>query len=167
MTHLYKKLLNQMGQKIIIYEEMINLLQKEWDCIIDYSLEDMKKILKKKENLALKIQVLEEKRVKVVTEISEKLQIGPENLTLRKILKAYKHPLNSRLFALRETLLEQINAILDQSKQIKRLVDSSSLSIKKSLVFLHRTQDSSVAPYRANGQMGEGKSECRMLSEEV
>ena len=156
-----------MGQKIAIYKELIDLLQKEWDCIVEYSLEDMQVILKNKEILTLKIEVLEENRVKVITRIAEKLEISSENLTLRNILKVHDHPLNSKLSAHRKTLLGQINTIRDYTKRTRALVDRSSLSIKKSLVFLHRAQDLAVAPYGADGQMGKGKTDCQFLSAEV
>lgn len=167
MTHLYRALLNQMGQKIAIYRELIDILKREWDCIVAYSLEDLQAILKGKEMLTLKLQVLEENRIKVITEIGKKLNINSENLTLKNILKAHNHSLNPKLAAHRKVLLEQIDTLKEYTLKTQGLVDRSSLSIKKSIVFLHRSLDKAAAPYGADGQMGVGKSECHMLNAEV
>ncbi|MFQ5672645.1 MAG: flagellar protein FlgN [Nitrospinales bacterium] len=167
MTRLYKLLVSQMRQKIALYNELIPLFQEEWDSIVDYSLDEVRAVLKKKEILALKMQMLEENRLKVVAEIANHLGVDPENLTLRDIIKVCGRPLSTQLTAQRETLLSQISAIFDYSEKNKHLVNRSSLSIKKSLVFLHRTQDSAEAAYGADGHRGEGKALCRMLSTEV
>lgn len=167
MNKLYRALLNQMGQKIAIYKELIELLHVEWDSIVDYSLQGTQAILNKKEMLTLKMQVLEENRMKVVAAIAEKLEVAPESLTLKKLLAMQDHPLNLKLGAHRETLLTLIDTINEYHSKTKRLVDHSSLSIKKSLVFLHRTQDRAEAPYVANGRMSEGKTPSRMLSQEI
>jgi len=167
MTRLYKTLVNQMSQKITLYRELLRLLQDEWDSIVDYSLDEVNRVLQKKEILTLKLRVLEKNRLKLIAEIAKNLDVDRENLTLRHLLEIHDHPLNAKLAAQRETLLSQIDAILDHSEKNKGLVDRSSLSIKKSLVFLHRTQDSAEAAYGANGHKGEGKTLCRMLSTEV
>jgi flagellar biosynthesis/type III secretory pathway chaperone len=159
--------MKQMGQKILIYGELIKLLRKEWDSISKYSYEDIQEILNKKETLVLKMQVLEENRTEVVKAIGKKLGMPFEELTLKKLIASIDHPLTTKLGKYRETLLEQINTISELNEVNKGLVDTSSLSIKKSLAFIHKAQSDAEASYHADGQMNEGKSNSRMLSLET
>ena len=167
MTKLYKTLLKQMGQKIAIYEELIDLLRKEWDSVSEYSLMGVQEILNKKETLVLKMQVLEENRLQVVRAIAKKLEVPFEGLTLKKILSLQPHPLNEKLNLYRKKLLKQISLIAELTEKTKRIVDHSSMSIKKSLSFLHLTQEKCEAGYQAKGQVNQGRMQSRMLSAEA
>ncbi len=156
-----------MGQKIAIYNELIDLLKNEWDSVSGYSLMGVQEILNKKETLVLKMQVLEENRIEVVRAIAKKLDVPYEGLTLKKMLALSPHPLGDKLNLYRKKLLKQIDVIAKLTEKTKRIVDHSSMSIKKSLSFLHRTQEKSEAGYQAKGQLQEGKMQSRMLSAEV
>ena len=167
MTKLYKTLLNQMEQKIAIYDELIELLRNEWDSVSEYSLMGVQEVLNKKETLVLKMHVLEENRLEVVRAIAKKLNVSYETLTLKNILALSPHPLSDKLNLCRNKLLNQIDLIARLTDKTKRIVDHSSMSIKKSLSFLHKTQEKSEAGYQAKGQIKEGKIQSRMLSAEV
>lgn len=167
MTKLYKTLLNQMGQKIAIYNELIELLRNEWDSVSGYSLMGVQEVLNKKETLVLKMQVLEENRMEVVRAIAKILDVPYEGLTLKKMIALKPHPLNDKLNLYRKKLLKQIDLIAELTEKTKRIVNHSSMSIKKSLSFLHKTQEKSEAGYQAKGQIQEGKMQSRMLSAEV
>ncbi|MFQ5716214.1 MAG: flagellar protein FlgN [Nitrospinales bacterium] len=167
MTRLYKTLLGQMNRKIAIYRELIDVLRTEWDAVVSYSLKRTQEALGQKEILALKMQALEEERMKVVAEIAEKLETESEGLTLKKIVAMRDHPLNAKLMDRRETLLGLIDAIHELNEKNKHIVDRSSLSIKKSLAFLHRSQERAEADYHADGRIMETKRmQSRMLSAE-
>ena len=164
MTGFYFTLTSQMGQKIIIYGELIRLLRKEWDSIAKYSYEDIQEILNKKETLVLKMQVLEENRTEVVNAIAKKLGIPSEQLTLKKLIASIDHPVKFKLMKYRDTLLEQIKTIAELNEVNRGLVDTSSLSIKKSLAFIHTAQSDAEAGYHADGQKNGSKTSSRMLS---
>ena len=167
MTKLYKTLLKQMVQQSAIYDELIDLLRKEWDSVSEYSLLDVQEILNKKETLVLKMQVLEENRLQVVGAIAKKHEVSFEGLTLKKILSLQPHPLNQKLSLYREKLLKQISLIAVLTEKTKRIVDHSSMSIKKSLSFLHLTQEKYEIGYQAKGQVNKGRMQSRLLSTEA
>ena len=167
MTSLYRSLLKQLSEKIAIYQELIGLLRTEWKCVADYSLGGLQEIANKKETLVLKMQTLEENRTKLVNAIAAKLGIDQEELTLQKLIDLPDTPLKPQLSAHRSTLLKQIETIHDLNEKARNMVDYSSLSIKKSLVFLHTTQQRAEAPYKQNGHMLEGRMQSRMLSTEA
>jgi flagellar biosynthesis/type III secretory pathway chaperone len=159
--------MSQMSQKITIYGELIKLLRKEWESISNYSYEAIQEILNKKETLVLKIQVLEENRAEVVDVIAKKLGMLPEELTLKKLIVLIDHPVKAKLMKYRITLLEQIKTIAELNEINQGLVDTSSLSIKKSLAFIHKTQSDAEAGYHGDGQMNGNKTSSCMLSLEA
>ena len=167
MIGLYRTLLNQLGQKALIYDELIKLLEEEWEGISEYSYDKVQAALNKKETLVLKMQVLEENRLQVVEALAKRLGLSMQDLTLKKLIASIDHPVRAKLMGKRKILLGQIKKIAFLNEQNQGLVDASSLSIKKSLAFLHKTQDVSEAAYHADGSLNESKSEVRMLSMEA
>ena len=113
------------------------------------------------------MQVLEENRLKVVETLAKNLDLDLHNLTLKNLIASIDHPVRTKLMAKRKTLLSKIKKISFLSQKNQGLVDASSLSIKKSLAFLHKTQDIAEAAYHADGSLNERQSEVRMLSMEA
>ena len=167
MIGLYRTLLSQLGQKVLIYDELIKLLQEEWEGISWYSFEKVQAALNKKETLVLKMQLLEENRMEIVEVLAKHLGLSVQSLTLKKLIGSIDHPIRVKLNEKRKILLSQIKKIAYLNEKNQGLVDASSLSIKKSLAFLHKTQDFAEAPYHSDGNLKEGKSEVRMLSMEA
>ena len=60
-----------------------------------------------------------------------------------------------------------INFTDNAVNKVKELIDQSSLSLKKSLAFIHSTDEKANSPYSANGQVMEGRVEGRMVSMDV
>lgn len=164
MSQHYQNLLNQLGQKIEIYQELADLLKKEWDCIAEYSLEELQEILVRKEHLLLQSQMVEENRNKIIGQLADELKIPQEELTLSKLIAARKYPLAQKLEDSRDRLLELISLIGDLSLKNKNLIEHSSLSLKKSLAFIHCVAEESLTSYHQNGRRGGNKMEGRMLN---
>ena len=167
MSQHYQNLLNQLGQKIEIYQELADLLMKEWDCIAEYSLEELQEILVRKEHLLFQSKIVEENRNKIIGLLAEELEIPQEKLTLSKLTAARDHHLNQKLEGHRDRLLELIALISDLSVKNKNLIERSSLSLKKSLAFIHCVAEESLASYHQNGRRGGNKMEGRMLNTEA
>ena len=164
MIALFKTLFNQMGQKIMIYDELIQLLQKEWESVSNYSYDDIQEIMNKKETLVLKMQVLEENRNEVVQTLADKLELRVEEATLKKLITFCPAPVKKKLTAFRQRLLLQIETIADLNLKNQGLLDASSMSIKKSLVFLHMSQDTAESSYQGGGRIALGKGQSKMLN---
>lgn len=167
MNQHYQNLLNQLEQKIEIYQELAGLLKKEWDCISEYSLEELQEILVRKEQLLLKSQMVEENRNRTVSLLGERLEIAQDDLTLSTLIAARSHPLNPLLEKRRDRLLELIALISELSFKNKNLIEHSSLSLKKSLAFIHCVVEESLASYHPDGRRGGDKMEGRMLNTEA
>ncbi|KMP10834.1 hypothetical protein UR09_03370 [Candidatus Nitromaritima sp. SCGC AAA799-A02] len=164
MSALLKRLLGLMEKKTAIYQKFIFLLQEEWNCIAGYSIEALENLLHKKNDLVNQMQVLESERTRVMKKVATGLKVSPSGLTLKNLLHIQKSPLNPRLARSRKNLLSQIQSINNLNRSIRDLMDRSSLSFRKSLVYLHSQGETALSPYHANGQMEKAKIHSRMVS---
>lgn len=167
MNRLYKNLVNLLDQKIALYREFISVLRKEWKIVTEYSLERLEEIIKKKETLIFKLQALEESRVAVIRSLAESIGASPGDLTLKKLISARRDPLNPKLAESRKRLMEQIEIIRELNERNAVLIDRSSLSLEKSLAFIHRADEESMALYYANGRMRGSRMQSRILNADV
>lgn len=151
-------------KKIDLYDKFIILLQEQWNAIADYSLGSLEAILIKKEKLVDRMQVLEKERLGLMGKIERSLESSPAPLTLKKIVQTTSDPIRTQLGKGRETLLSRIAAINELHERLKDLMDHSSLSLKKSLAFVHSKDEEASSPYHPNGKLVEGNMQGRMLS---
>jgi hypothetical protein len=167
MDKLYKNLEDLLKQKIKLYESFISLFQEEWTCVSKYSYDSLQEVIAKKENKVIEMQTLENTRIYLMIKIEEKLQVPQSSLTLKKIIQIKDIPNRINLTKCRKKLLFQIKKINEWSNKVKGLIDQSSLSLKKSLAYIHSAENRAASPYMANGQMMEGRAEGRMVSVDV
>ncbi len=167
MNGLLKNLQSLMEKKIALYEKFIRVLQSEWDHVVGYKLGPMQETLQDKAELVERLQRLEKERSQLMHKIAVQLEVSPSKLTLRKLLQTRKSPFNEGLTRCRGKLLSLITKINQLMDRTKRLMDHSSLSLKKSLAFVHSAVEAVVAPYHSNGRVLEGKLQGKMLSMDV
>jgi hypothetical protein len=163
MGHLLRELNAVLLKQIRLYDRFIALLKKQWTCTTDYSLDPLLEINAEKEIMVDEIQRLENKRSLLMLSIERQSGLAP-GLTLKKLIQSQQDPINASLSKNRKKLLEQIALVNQLHERVRKLTDFSSLSIKKSMAFIHSTGDQVVSPYKANGRVGEGKILSRMLS---
>jgi flagellar biosynthesis/type III secretory pathway chaperone len=167
MNRLYKNLEDLLKQKIKLYENFIQLLKDEWSCVSKYSYDSLQEIIAKKEDQVMQMQALENSRSCLMKKIAEKLQVRQSSLTLKKLIQIRDNPYKNNLAQHREKLLFQIKEINKWSEKAKSLMDHSSLSLKKSLAYIHSADEKAYSPYLANGRVKEGRVEGRMVSMDV
>lgn len=164
MNRLYKNLLNLLLQKIRLYNEFIDLLRKEWDAVAGYSLENFTDIMNKKETLILKSEALEENRNRVMEALAKGLGLPAGDFTLNKLISSRQDPCNPKLAECRRRLLKQIETIRELNEKNKLLINHSSLSLKKSMAFIHRCDEESRSSYYSNGRLQEARMQSRLLN---
>jgi len=156
-----------MEKKTILYKKFILLLQEEWNCVAEYSIEALESIIQKKNDLVNQLQTLEIERTRIMKKVAHGLKIPHGNLTMKNLLKIQKSSINPRLAESRKNLLAQIQVVNNLNGSVRNLMEQSSLSFRKSLVHLHSVGATASSPYHANGQIEKGKIYSRMLSVDV
>ena len=167
MNRLYKNLEDLLKQKIKLYEKFISLLKEEWVCVSKYSYDSLQEVITKKEDQVMQMQALENSRSCLMRKIAERLQVRQSSLTLKKLIQVKDNPYKNNLAKYRKKLLFQIKQISEWSEKAKNLMDNSSLSLKKSLAYIHSAEEKTTSPYTANGRMMEERVEGRMVSVDV
>ena len=167
MGLLLKRLLNIMEKKTMLYKKFISLLQEEWNCIAEYSIETLQSVICKKDDLVNQLQVLESESTQLMKKVAHGLKISHGGLTMKNLLKIQKSPINPKLAQSRKNLLTQIQLVNNLNCSVRDLMDQSSSSFRKSLVHLHSVGATDSSPYHANGQIEKAKIYSRMLSVDV
>ena len=164
MGRLLRELNSLIESEIALYNKFIILLKQQWDCISNYSLDSLQAIIEKKEIMVRQMQQLEKQRSGLMEKIARLRGVPETDLTLKKIIQTTVNPIRVKLGKSRETLLSQIATINELHEGIKGLMDHSSLSLKKSLAFVHSKNEEANAPYHPDGKLGETSLQGRMLN---
>ncbi|GJL78857.1 MAG: hypothetical protein NPINA01_18460 [Nitrospinaceae bacterium] len=162
-----RKLHALIEKKIALYDQFILLLQEQWVSISEYSLDSLQVIIAQKEKLVGQMQTLEKERSALMATMEGHLGAAPGALTLKQIIQTTSDPIRTQLVKGREALLSRITAINELHERLKGLMDHSSLSLKKSLAFVHSKGEEASSPYHPNGKLEEGNMQGRMLSLDV
>jgi len=164
MGRLLRELNGLIESEINLYSEFILMLREQWDCITSYSLDSLQEVVEKKEIMVQEMQQLEKQRTGLMVKIARLRGVPEADLTLKKVIQTTVNPIRVKLGKSRETLLSQITTINELHEGIRNLMDHSSLSIKKSLAFVHSKSEEANAPYHPNGKLKEGNLQGRMLN---
>ena len=164
MKKLYKNLQDLLEQKIKLYENFVHLLNEEWKCISQYSFDELQTIIVKKNDQVIQMQALENSRSSLMEKIAGSLNMNPSSLTLKKLIQLKDNPYRINLFNSRKNLLSNIQKINTLTRKIKTLINHSSLTLKKSIAFIHSEDEKANSPYKANGQIIEEKFQSKMVS---
>ena len=164
MGKLLRELHGLILSEIDIYDKFIVLLKEQWDAISSYSLDSLEDILVKKEIMVKRMQELEKKRSAMMEKIARLRGVPETDLTHKKIVQTTVNPIRVQLSRSRETLLTQIATINKLHEEIKGLMDHSSLSLKKSMAFVHSKNEEASAPYHPDGKLQDANLQGRMLN---
>jgi hypothetical protein len=167
MNRLYKNLEDLLKQKIKFYESFISILKEEWTCVSKYSYDSLQEVIAKKENKVIQMKEMENNLLYLMLKIAEKLKVQQSSLTLKRIIQIKNNPNKNNLAKCRNILLFQIKQISELTEMTKSLMNHSALSLKKSLAYIHSTDEKAQSPYLANGKVMEGRVEGRMLSMDI
>ena len=110
---LLNKFLNLLESEEDLCDLLLLTLQKETMAVVDSDLEALNGTNKEKESLVLKIRILEEQRVQILSKVSEHIGCTHRDLTLDNLSELLDEPFsarlkgyNSRFSALMQTVCE-------------------------------------------------------------
>ena len=166
MELLLNDLLGLLEGEIGLYASMLLALQKEKKAIVDSNHEELNETSREKENLFLKIRILEEQRLSVLEKLARNLGQPAQDLTLNKLSQLVQEPQSTQLVDYHSTFLSLAQSIQEINLSNKALLTHSLDLVNGSLSLLSDLLSSSPVYYRT-GKMEVGDQSGRLLSGKI
>jgi flagellar biosynthesis/type III secretory pathway chaperone len=166
MELLLNDLLGLLEGEIGLYASMLLALQKEKKAIVDSNHEGLNETSREKENLFLKIRILEEQRLSVLEKLAQSLGQPSQGLTLSKLSQLVQEPQSTQLGDCHSTFLSLAQGIQEINLSNKALLTHSLDLVKGSLSLLSDLLSSNQVYYRT-GKMEAGNQSGRLLCGKV
>ena len=166
MELLLNDLLGLLEGEIGLYASMLLALQKEKKAIVDSNHEELNETSREKENLFLKIRILEEQRLSVLEKLARNLGHPARDLTLSKLSQLVQEPQSTQLVDCHSTFLSLAQSIQEINLSNKALLTHSLDLVNGSLSLLSDLLSSSPVYYRT-GKMEAGDQSGRLLSGKI
>jgi flagellar biosynthesis/type III secretory pathway chaperone len=163
---LLDKFLNLLNEEIRLYESLLSTFQKEKKAVIDSNLKELNASGKAKENLFLKIRILEEQRLVFLESLSKLLGQPAQTLTLTVLSHQLEDPYATRIRNCQSSFLSLAQSIQEINLSNNALLHHSlnlvrgSLSLLKGLIPSHPI-------YYPSGKMHPSDQNGRVLSGKV
>ncbi|MBW1740676.1 MAG: flagellar protein FlgN [Deltaproteobacteria bacterium] len=148
MDLLLNKFLGLLEGETALYRSLLLVFQKEERAVVDSKLKELNETSKEKENLVLKIRILEEERVRMVERLAELLGYSPQLLTLTKLSQLVEEPYSTRLKDCCSNLSALIQSVQEANQANKALLTHSLELVKGSLALLNNLMPSNPVYYR-------------------
>ena len=146
-----------------LYRQLLRAIETETDAAVASDLESLSEASKIKENLLLKIRILEEQRIRVTGDIAAALACPLQGLTLTRIARMIPDPLSGRLSDCRRTLSEVIGCIQTANRHNKALMLHSLEFVRGTLHLLGDLMTPSPV-YYSSGRIENSESTGRLIS---
>ncbi len=165
MKHLLDKLIGLLADTTKLYQSLLHAVQSEKDAVVGLNLKKLTEACKAKDNLLLKLRILEEQRQQVMDRVADKLGCSPRGITLTQLSQQVDESYARRLVDLSTDLLVLIHELQDASQQNKLLMSHSLQLIQGSCTLLNNLMTGNPV-YRRSGNMGGDDQNGRLLSGE-
>jgi flagellar biosynthesis/type III secretory pathway chaperone len=148
------------------YRSLLSLLQKERRIVVDCSIEQLIQTNKEKENLVLKIRILEQSREAILEKIADQMGLSPDTLTLSQLEERLKEPFARQLGALRSKLSAILQSIREVNEENRVFLQHSVDFVKGSLALI-RYLTVPNPTYGGSGTLGGDGFDGRVVSEKA
>jgi len=160
---LVDRLSGLLGGETELLESLLKTLQKERAAVVDSNLDTLNQATKEKENLILKVRILEEQRQHLMQRISRALNLRSSSLTLTQLANMLEAPHSTRLKRSCSSIIALTQSIEDLNTLNKGLLMHSLDLVRSSLLlFDHLTVPPPV--YYRTGKMQTGDQTGKILS---
>ena len=166
MDALSEKLIGLIEDEKRLYGLLLTILQEEKAAALASRLDTLDQAVKEKENVLLKIRILEEQRINLLTQIAEALGEPVHRLTLKRLAEHLPEPHAVRVLACRSSFKSLAQSIQELNNSNRRLFQRSLELIKGSINLLGGLR--APAPvYCPTGKLGGGLASGSLLSGNV
>ena len=149
MKHLIEKLLGSLEQATELYQSLFRVLQNEKDAVVGLNLQQLNEACKAKDNLLLKLRILEEQREQIMDRVTAELGRSTQELTITELSLLVDEPYAERLREHSADLLSLIQALQDATQQNKFLMSHSMQLIQGSYTLLNNLMAANPVYYQS------------------
>ena len=135
LNDILNKLLGLLEHQTDLYQDLLTLIEKEKQAVIATDLAGLNETAKVKDNLLLKIRILDEQREHLLRKLADELEHPVQELTLTRLSQLVEAPQANRLKRLRSAF-SSIIAKIQQANDRNRTLFSHSLELVRSSVNL-------------------------------
>jgi flagellar biosynthesis/type III secretory pathway chaperone len=144
MEHLLEKLFGLLEHATELYQSLFAVVQKEKDAVVGLNLQQLNEACKAKENLLLKLRILEERREQLMDKLAAVLNCEPHDISL----------------------LSLIQELQEANRQNKMLLSHSLELVQGSFNLLNNVMAANPVYYRS-GDLHKSKQTGKLLSGDV
>ena len=166
MKLLLNEFLSILEGEISIYASLLLALQKEKKAIVDSNLEELNETCRQKENLFLKIRILEEQRLITMDKLAENIGQSSQELTLTKLAQSVDEPQSTQLKDCHSRFLSLAQSIQEINLSNKTLLNHSLDLVRGSMSLLTDLMSSNPLYYRT-GKMHASKQSGKLISGKI
>ncbi|MBW2056217.1 MAG: flagellar protein FlgN [Deltaproteobacteria bacterium] len=166
MEFILTDLSDLLARELEIYRSLLSLLQQERRIVVDCSIPELIQATKEKENLVLKIRILEQSRQAILQDLAGRMGLSPDELTLSALEARLEEPLAGRLRSLRSNLSAILRSIQEANEENRVFLQHSADFVRGSLALIRYLAVSSPK-YAASGVLDGDRGGGRFLSEKA
>lgn len=125
------ELIDVINQEIRLFNELLTLLQEEQAAIVEDDLEGLETSVAAQQEIAQRAHLLETRRVQVTEELSMRLDMVSDNVSLARLIEVLESEQREELARMRETLLEL-------NQKIRTTSENNAFLIRQSMRYTER-----------------------------
>ena len=163
MEHLIKKLIGLLEHTTELYKLLFAVVQNEKNAVVGLDLQQLNEACKAKDNLLLKLRILEEQREQIMVRLAAEIGCSPQGLTLTQLSLLVDESFARRLIDISRELLALIQSLQDATQQNKFLMSHSMQLIQGSYNLLNTLMAANPLYYRS-GNMQNTDQTGKLLS---
>ena len=166
MEHLLDKLLGSLEQATELYQSLFRVLQNEKDAVVGLNLQQLNEACKAKDNLLLKLRILEERREQIMARVAAEFGRSPQRLTITELSLLVDKSYAERLRQCSSDLVALIQTLQDTSRQNKFLMSHSMQLIQGSYNLLNNLMAANPV-YYSSGNVQNNAQTGKLLNGDI
>jgi flagellar biosynthesis/type III secretory pathway chaperone len=166
MEQLINSLLLLLDDTVRLYQSLLTLYHEERQSLLAFDLEGINTNAKKKENLILKIKILEEQRQRTIDDIAALLTLDAADLSISRLAEKVDIRQAYKLSALGDELSATLNTIQEVHQSNRSLIIHSQGLVTNSLAYLGNQMTPDPVYYQ-NGSLAVQDQSGRLLTRTI
>jgi flagellar biosynthesis/type III secretory pathway chaperone len=149
MEQFLNKLIGLLEHTTELYQSLFAVVQNERNAVVGLDLQQLNEACKAKDNLLLKLRILEEQREQIMVRLAAEIGCSSQGLTLTQLSLLVDESYARRLVDLSRDLLALIQSLQDATQQNKFLMSHSMQLIRGSYNLLNNLMAANPLYYRS------------------